>query len=138
MKKISAFSVCTVFAALLFFQTTKAQKTLEFNQVKLVTTSETVPAGKVWKIEGVFYSSNVPDPHCTGSTNYSSITPLNDIIIVGGANTTIRSFNSSGGANVGFNSVLWEKEFPMWLPEGTSLAAGTGVSKISVIEFTVQ
>lgn len=28
-----------------------AQGTLQFNQVKLVTTQETVPAGKVWKVE---------------------------------------------------------------------------------------
>jgi hypothetical protein len=30
-----------------------AQGNLQFNQVKLVTALETVPAGKVWKIESV-------------------------------------------------------------------------------------
>jgi len=35
-----------------------AQGNLQFNQVKLVSALETVPAGKVWKIESVIY--NIP------------------------------------------------------------------------------
>ena len=33
-----------------------AQGNLQFNQVQLVTSLETVPVGKVWKIESVIYN----------------------------------------------------------------------------------
>jgi hypothetical protein len=37
----------------------KAQGNLQFNQVKMVFAQETVPVGKVWKIESVIYSVSV-------------------------------------------------------------------------------
>ena len=43
---------------MLGFTVIQAQGNLQFNQVKLVTTLETVPAGKVWKVESVIY--NIP------------------------------------------------------------------------------
>lgn len=42
----------------------QSQQTLEFNQVKFVTTQETVPANKVWKVESVLpNSSTSSDPY---------------------------------------------------------------------------
>jgi len=46
MKRV-LFSLILFFVAFLV----NAQGNLQFNQVKLVTTLETVPAGKVWKVE---------------------------------------------------------------------------------------
>ena len=48
MKKIvlSIFLVITI-------NIVRAQASLEFNQVKLITTVETVPLGKAWKVESV-------------------------------------------------------------------------------------
>ena len=52
--------------ALLISLSASAQGNLQFNQVKLVTTAEAVPAGKVWKVENILpteiytYGSNNP------------------------------------------------------------------------------
>jgi hypothetical protein len=47
-----------LFTFLILSTLTSAQGNLQFNQVKLVTNTETVPVGKVWKIESVIY--NIP------------------------------------------------------------------------------
>ena len=48
---------CLLFLVVISFgQYLKAQGNLQFNQVKLVTTLETVPAGKAWKVESVIYN----------------------------------------------------------------------------------
>ncbi|NBN99205.1 MAG: hypothetical protein EBV19_08240, partial [Flavobacteriia bacterium] len=53
-----------VFGFLVFSGGFLAQGNLQFNQVKLVTNQETVPVGKVWKVESVIY--NIP----SGSNTY--------------------------------------------------------------------
>ena len=50
------FIVVTAFFAVLYAY---AQGNLQFNQVKLVSTVETVPAGKVWKLENYLPSSQL-------------------------------------------------------------------------------
>ncbi|MCC6601459.1 MAG: hypothetical protein IT223_12425 [Crocinitomicaceae bacterium] len=117
-----------------------SQGTLEFNQIRLITSSDgtvSVPTGKSWKIIGVLYSSQVPDPYCSSSSTCYSISAHNDIIVVNSANNTIRSVRSRGNGNSGFPTYLWEQEFPIWLPASATLATGTGVSSISVIEFNI-
>ncbi len=43
-----------------------AQGNLQFNQVKLVTSQQTVPANKVWKVESVIYT--IPDNQTSASS----------------------------------------------------------------------
>jgi hypothetical protein len=93
-------------------------QTLQFSQVLLISTVQTVPANKVWKVEAV-----IPD----GPTMFNS-NSLACRITINNHTTAISSY--SGVAMYSFNQ-------PLWLPAGTTLAAGTFTYRISVIEFTV-
>ena len=44
------------FISMFFASMSFSQGNLQFNQVKLVSAEETVPAGKVWKVENVIVS----------------------------------------------------------------------------------
>jgi hypothetical protein len=105
------------------------QGNLEFSQVKLVgSTQETVPAGKIWKLESALSTSSL-----TISTGTTS--PQNETtnIIINGTNIVIKSSWGSSYAS----SALEPTDLPIWLPAGTTLRAGTNVFRISVIEFNV-
>lgn len=111
------------------FTTLFGQGNLEFNQVKLIAASETVPTNKVWKIESVLYT-----PH-----NFTSNTSqeINNQIILNGTNLIVRTFKYNQAVNIGAYSLVWEQTFPIWLPAGSTLASSTGVFGISVIEYNL-
>jgi hypothetical protein len=122
---------CLLFAVLLgIFVKTEAQ-TLQFSQVKLVTTVETVPANKVWKIEGFFPttfsrysgSSGVTEGHIYNLVINGNNRP------VGVSSFLTGYWGTSYSGNMG--------NFPLWIPAGTTLAAGSNVGEISVIEFNI-
>jgi len=95
-------------------------QTLQFSRVLLVTTTQTVPQNKVWKIETVF-----PD------ANFSSN---------GGVGPSAQLVINNNVGNVGhqrYDAGMSFMPFPAWLPSGTTLAPGQYVHWISVIEFTV-
>lgn len=96
-------------------------QTLQFSQVLLIgSNTQTVPAGKVWKVETVL-------PEGQGITSLSR-TPL--FIAV--------NANSVGmGGFINYGSTLDIHSQPVWLPAGTTIAAGQNVFRVSVIEFTV-
>lgn len=105
-------------------------QSLQFSQVLLITTTQTVPANKVWKVESY-----------TPSAVYAihSGTPQTHAILV---NNLSRIVGMSAGFNGNFNSnsvhdAYSFKSFPMWLPSNTTLAVSTGVGQLSVVEFTV-
>jgi hypothetical protein len=106
-------------------------QTLQFSQVKLVATVETVPANKVWKIEGFFPtqfsrysgSSGVTEGHIYNLVINGNNRPVGVSSFLSGY------FGTSYAGNIG--------NFPLWIPAGTTLAAGSNVGEISVIEFTV-
>jgi hypothetical protein len=106
-------------------------QTLQFNQVKLVASQETVPAGKVWKLNGCFYSSGLPSNVQTGASQ-GTIVNSDALIVVNGQNTIVRSSRSTG-----ISSTNWEQTWPMWISAGYSLSAGSQVREISVIEFNI-
>lgn len=132
-----------------------AQGNLQLNQVKLVTSVETVPVGKVWKVESALTGE---ERYPTSGTTLASNSRF---ILVNGTSicvheehvaTTGVGFNGCCGggfwmSNVGMavNSttpVLVQvtaqpTKLPLWLPAGTTLAAGTKVSSISVLEFNI-
>lgn len=105
------------FIATLFQFTNKINsQTLQFSRVLLVSTTQTVPANKVWKVESVV-------PY---SQNY-----VWHEVVVNSLISMVGHVNQVGTGDVWFNT------FPMWLPAGTTLAAGQKVNYVSVIEFTV-
>ena len=103
-----------------------SQGNLQFNQVKLVSTQETVPAGKVWKVESAIFQggSNFQIVMYTyGSMSYS---------INGNA-----CYIATTGVNTSSNMPVHDNAFPFWLPAGATLAAGTNMRYLSVLEFNI-
>ena len=94
-------------------------QTLQFSQVLLVSTTQTVPPNMVWKVESFFPSQNFD----IGNNNTSAWLSLN--------NTSCFIGQHRSDAGMSFIPL------PAWLPAGTTLAAGQNISSISVIEFTV-
>ena len=119
--------------AIAFSSASFAQGNLQFNQVKLVgSAAETVPTGKIWKIESATYS---PPPTWVYNAG-GLVVNENAIIQINGNNRTIRSirgeyYNGAAGQQ------YWEQTFPIWLPAGTTLSAGALVYELSIIEFNV-
>ena len=117
---------------LLLFPLVLPAQTLAFSQVKTVTQVETVPANKVWKLN---YSSILAGVVSSGSGS-GTYSNSDAYIVLNNQSVAVRSSRSGGGYYhaAGF---VWESAWPLWLQAGTSLAAGTGVNAISVIEFTI-
>lgn len=95
-------------------------QTLQFSQVLLISTVQTVPANKVWKVEAV-----IPD----GQTLFNS-SSNNPRISINNHTTAVSGWNNYGTTLSSFNQ-------PIWLPAGTTLAASSNTFRISVIEFTI-
>ena len=133
----------TAFFAVLI---THAQGNLQFNQVKLVSTVETVPVGKVWKLENYLPSSQLaidlnrqPNQASAGGTK-------NFVVLVNGAQVFLQTTITR---EIGRNDGYWSQDgyataadyrifdAPIWLPAGTSLAASTNVLSVSIVEFNV-
>ncbi len=132
-----------------------AQGNLQFNQVKLVSALETVPAGKVWKVESAL-SGEERYP-----TSGTALPSNSRFILVNGSSvcvheehvaTTGVGFNGCCGGGFWMNNVgmavnsttpvlvhvsAQPTKLPLWLPSGATLAVGTKVSSISVVEFNI-
>jgi len=118
-----------IVVSLFLLANTSQAQTLQFSQVLLVSTTQTVPANKVWKVEGFMPSQSLT----TQPFNVKdfSIVVDNSQVYVAGAHMGSSGSQYAWGyyANLDFQ--------PLWLPAGTTLAAGTNVFRVSVIEFTV-
>lgn len=135
MKKvilIQVFSVVLLFSAL-------GQANLEFNAIQLITSSQSVPTGKVWKVESVLGANNL-QPSFAGCGAISSVS---QVISVNSTNITVKTTyhaHGSGTCSTGQGQSMESSEItklPLWLPAGTSLAPGSNVNSISVIEFNL-
>jgi hypothetical protein len=114
---------------------------LQFGKSKLIDSKrDTVPSGKVWKIESFVYK--LPPANCpTGSTAIN----ITDSIVLNGNKIGVRAqrftgtvtyqAGSQGVAATSPNLVIWEQKTPMWIPAGTTLSAAGGVLYINVLEF---
>jgi len=116
-----------LFTTLLFcgLTFTSNSQTLEFNQVLLVTLTtqgDTVPQGKVWKVE-----SSVSEIYTNGETYFH--VNNNKCIIARGY------VNNVGNQGYGTAMGLTNSIFPLWLPAGTIVTSGDLVSALSIIEF---
>jgi len=112
-----------------------SQGNLQFNQVKLVTTSETVPAGKVWKIENILPGVR-PTTTSWGNSTLDFTININ--------NQTVYYLSSESKGNVGGNGQTGISSIsvgignsPIWLPAGAILSAGTNVLSVNVLEFNL-
>jgi len=121
---------------------------LQFSQVRLISTEETVPTNHVWKVVGVAgprviqHDRNNWDTSLPAAINPPAVNILINSIAVAVGNPSVGAgvagYSSSNGRawNTIYSSI--PTTFPLWLPAGTSLAASTNVSYVSVIEFQVQ
>jgi hypothetical protein len=117
---------------------------LQFSQVKLINTLETVPAGKVWKIEGFMYNQSIPlTPVVQGNGYAPQVYNQDEKIIINNLVHDVRSTRFIGigwmGGSYSTGPALynWEQKLPIWLPAGSTLDISTGVAYINVIEFTI-
>jgi hypothetical protein len=123
-KIIITLSICLAFAL-----TSNAQNQLTFNQVLLVpltTLGDTVPQGKVWKVE-----SSVSELTNSGETSF---------FVNNNKCTITKSISTQGynGGAYGYASSTVNPIFPMWLPSGTIVTSGSYVSALSIIEFNIE
>jgi len=146
-----------IFSLVLFFyvSTVFSQGNLQFNQVKLVTTQETVPAGKVWKVESALSGEErYPTSGSTLPSNSRFILVNGNSVCVHEEHvaTTGVGFNGCCGGGFWMNNVgmavnsttpvlvqvtAQPTKLPLWLPSGSTLSIGTKVSSISVVEFNI-
>jgi hypothetical protein len=141
MKRLYIFVITTFLYTGAF-----TQGNLQFNQVKLVSTIETVPAGKVWKVENYLPSSqlaidlNRPSNQATagGTKNFIMLVNSNQVFL---QTTITREVGRDDGYwnHSGYTTASDYKIFdaPIWLPASTTLAASTNVLSLSVIEFNI-
>jgi hypothetical protein len=109
-----------------------AQGNLQFNQVKLVTTVETVPVGKVWKVEAVLGQRSA-----SGTTTFHQ---SHDVLINGimvNFTQDLAVARATGSGSTFGASAEGVSTVPFWLPAGASLAISNNVSFISVIEYNI-
>lgn len=108
-----------------------AQGNLQFNQVlKVSATVETVPAGKVWKIES-YQQSNVSGT--SNSTSTCDVARVRPYIIDGQIYHNIKNI-ASGNAGYVYTA---ENRMPIWLRAGQTAATSCPSDFLSVIEFNV-
>ena len=119
-----------VIASLFSVVSMVAQGNLQFNQVKLVSTVETVPVGKVWKVTGILPSSGFRYTSSSSTPPYEYGLLVNGIQRIIGHGSYVNGYYSSGFTAQSFGGDLW-------LPGGTTLAAGSNVGEISIIEFNI-
>jgi len=139
MKTLCLFLMCIGFSA------TNTAQNLNFSQVLLITDSDgavEVPEGTVWKLT----SALVSDPG-TGFVGSASTTSATQRIQVNGGDVYLfqRVFRFSGASAASSTSTRSQDqsaikltEFPIWLPEGSTVATGLNISGVSVIEFTID
>ena len=126
-----------LFTFLILSNLASAQGNLQFNQVKLVTSLETVPVGKVWKIESVIYNialSEAGYQASSGSCNSTSNESTG--IVIAGVPTKV----GQGTQAASYSSLTYTHSYtilPLWIPAGTTLSGGTCLNKISVIELNL-
>jgi hypothetical protein len=125
MKSLVLFAICFITLQV------SAQGNLQFNQViKVSSSTMTVPAGKVWKIES-YQQSNVSGT--SNSTSGCDINRIRPYIIDGQVYHNIKNIAT---ANAGYIYAA-ENRMPIWLAEGQTAATSCPSDFLSVIEFNI-
>jgi len=110
-----------------------AQGDLQFSQVKLVSTIETVPAGMVWKVTNIMPSTDSVSTNFFDSSGSVSIK-------VNGISVIVKNRDYHWENNIEGNTMsTWTTlSGAYWLPAGTTLAVDENCVYITVIEFSTQ
>jgi hypothetical protein len=132
-----------VILCMLLTQFLLAQGNLQFNQVRMITFNDgvqTVPAGKVWKIESVFSdgSDSYPISSSGSSTSIFSGCGLSSVYLqYYGRYICINGIPISFGILSGSTMT----PLPFWVPGGSSICLGASstysAKGYNVIEFNV-
>jgi hypothetical protein len=115
-----------------------AQGNLQFDQVVTVRdVSETVPVGKVWKVES-YQQSSVVAYRSSFANNCSDLQKLRPYYIDGNIYYDIGSITQvTPQSNNGTVWMVPENKFPVWLKEGQTAKTTCSVDFLSIIEFNV-
>jgi len=146
----------------------KAQGTLSYSQALIVgNTSQTVPAGKVWKVTSVYGFDISCDPSVRSSCNWGSNNTVLHFAssyflvnsrkvfsynkLFGYAYNTCSTLPDPAAGGTIYSNCAGDATrqgwpdlnpnpniFPMWLPAGTTLQSGGPNTFVSVLEFAVQ
>ena len=85
--------------------------------MKLVSSQETVPVGKVWKVESVCYSAGPTifiQSYIYASMSYA-------------INGNVLYIATITDTEYRYNNPVKDNTFPFWLPAGSTLSAGTNM-----------
>jgi hypothetical protein len=125
------FSIC--FFALSFGM--QAQYNLQLNQVILVgNTTQTVPAGKVWKVES-YMQSGITITEMTEFGTACNFPGRHHPMIVN--NQPYYLINGSPGHGSSGTYMAVGNSLPMWLPANSTLRSACATDVISVLEFNL-
>ena len=116
-----------IFLLLLISPSISFSQNLIYNKTLLISTTDTVPQGKAWKVVSVLPSDNLLS---TSSSNWSSKTLQ---INVNNSNVHIAGSANHPGYRIGYSSSY--NPLPIWLPSGTTISPSNNCHSISVIEF---
>ena len=121
----------TIFLMIFWFCGNSYSQSLNFNRVIIVHANEdTVPVGKVWKVESFMQrDANVASGTTTNCLS-SNIHP----IVINGLNYFLIKDTATG---LSTSLVLADQKLPFWLPAGYRLKTMCTDDFLSVIEFTV-
>jgi len=112
----------------------------------LVSTQETVPVGKIWKLENYRPTVSLANDLNRLSNQATAGGAKNFVILVNGTPVYLQTTLTR---EVGRNDGYWNQDgyatssdfkifdAPIWFPAGTTLAASTNVGFIGVMEFNV-
>ena len=133
MKKNFKNLIIIISLILIHNSTFSQDHNLQFNQIKLINSEETVPVGKVWKVVSTLASSNlmVTDNNCTNYTPESRTSS----ILINGTNIYVGLVfaGNTSCSNPVSSSIGNLTVFPFWIPEGTIINIGSGVGFISTV-----
>jgi len=127
---------------LLFSGLAGAQNNLAFSRVLLLTATDTVPAGRVWKVESVLQGTSSAWQTVTSGTNsYFSVCGF----LVNGVYTSAINYyrwystttTGNGTAQSATSAGFQGTSLPLWLPAGTAIAPATNANGVSVIEYYI-
>ena len=122
MNKI--ISIILFVFALVF--TSKAQS-LSYSKVIFLTSLDTVPQGKVWKVNSYLPSSNW--------VNLSQAHNASLNVLINSVDYRVAHYSGSYVGSAGFSELI-TVPFPIWLPSGTTVEPGNNCGSLSIVEFT--
>ncbi len=142
MKKLTFFTM--IFFSVGCLVNAQTPHTLQFSKAILVSSQQQVPSvgngdgyDAVWKVIALLPTTGP----ISNSTNYYTSPAVGSYSITVNSNpisfSEAQGYSSTNG-NFSYTNLRGGGNLPMWLPGGTTLAAGNNIQYISVLEFIVN